>query len=558
MADVDKAKAEKLAAAKKRLPLDADDIQQVEQMKKQKEKAKKGGAAKKDKDETPAESKAEESTASAAEAEEPQPSAVSEETPEEPPSPTQTTSSLSRQSKLRSSSFRQGPLSPSGSFPLSPEGETAPEIYRKQVARIEDLEKENKRLAKEAGDTEKRWKKAEEELADLREADRDGTDDSQVEKLKSEIAALQRQNSQLQSSATKRHVSSPSISMSTPPGELQAQLASKSATIETMELEISRLRAQAERQSSAGGTDREQIVALEEKLARAEQAAMKAQRELADRKRNLERTTERAVKEGSERTSAETKLRTLGQDVERLTSEKAELEKKAEALDKKVTALGNLHKEHDSRSQALRKEKERAEKDAQEVKSKVERLEAENARLRKKDAAEGGGDDDGVDELEDEERLRMEKKIRDLESEVYDLRRGIWHQRRRDMESGAGDDPTSPNSGGGFTNIDLGNGLVSPSTSRKPAAKGLGDLFTSGINALTGAAPEEKDELLEDDDLEFDEEAFRRAQEEDAKRRLERIKDIKRGLKNWEGWRLDLVDGRRGGGGYGAGEVFEI
>ena len=41
--------------------------------------------------------------------------------------------------------------------------------------------------------------------------------------------------------------------------------------------------------------------------------------------------------------------------------------------------------------------------------------------------------------------------------------------------------------------------------------------------------------------------------------RLERIKDIKRGLKNWEGWRLDLVDVRRGGAGQlAAGEVFEV
>ncbi|KAI8625671.1 hypothetical protein F5Y19DRAFT_240600 [Xylariaceae sp. FL1651] len=531
----DAEKAEKLAAARKR----------VEQMKK---KSKKGGVAKKEKDkeEAPAETQLE---ATSSTADEPAPESVTEEATEEPPSPTLNTSSLSKQSKLRSSSFRQGPLSPAG-MPLTPEGETAPDIYRKQVARIEDLEKENKRLAKEASDAERRYKKAEEELADLQEADRDESDDSQIEKLKAEIAALQRQNSQLQSAATKRHGSSPSIAMATPPDELQAQLASKSATIETMELEISRLRAQAERQATAGGTDREQIIALEEKLARAEQAAMKAQRELADLKRNLDRTTERAVKEGSERISAETKSRSLERDIERINAEKAELEKKAEALEKKVAALANLHKENDSRSQALRKDKERAEKEAQEAQSKIEKLEAENMRLRKKDAAEGGGDDDGVDELENEERQRMEKKIRDLESEVYDLRRGIWHQRRREMEPGADED---------FTNIDLGNnGPPSPNSARKASNKGFSDFLTSGINALTGVGPEDNDGLLEDDDMEFDEEAFRNAQQEDAKKRLERIKELKRGLKNWEGWRLDLVDGRRGGGGYGAGEIFEI
>ncbi|KAI1462713.1 hypothetical protein F4805DRAFT_408996 [Annulohypoxylon moriforme] len=540
----DDAKAE---AAKKL----AENKKKFEERRKQMKKG--GGSKKKDKDkeETPAaEPKPESSTA-----DEP----AVEDAPAEPPtSPTgPNTATLSQQSKLRSSSFRAGTVSPTG-FPLSPEGETAPDIYRKQVARIEDLEKENKRLAKEAGDSEKRWQKAEEELADLREADRDGSD-SQVEKLKSEIAALQRQNSQLQSAASKRHGSSPSISLSAPAGELQAQLTSKSATIETMELEISRLRAQAERQASAGGTDKEQISALEEKLARAEQSAMKAQRELGDLKRNLERTTERAVKEGSERTSAETKVRSLGVEVEKLQNEKVDLEKKVEGLEKKVAALGTLHKENDSRSQALRKEKERAEKEAADAKGKIEKLEVENTRLRKKDAAEGGGDDEGVDELEDEERLRMEKKIRDLESEVYDLRRGIWHQRRREMEPGADDGAAS--SSGGFTNIDLGG----PGSARKTSARagGFGDFFASGINALTGATPADEKAgddagFLDDDDMEFDEEAFRRAQEEDAKRRLERIKDIKRGLKNWEGWRLDLVDARRGGGGFGAGEVFEV
>ncbi len=84
--------------------------------------------------------------------------------------------SLSVQSKMRSSSFRQssgGPLSPGYGF--SPDGDTAPDIYRKQDMRIEELEKENRRLSKEAADGERRWKKAEEELEDLREAEDDST-----------------------------------------------------------------------------------------------------------------------------------------------------------------------------------------------------------------------------------------------------------------------------------------------------------------------------------------------------------------------------------------------
>ena len=84
------------------------------------------------------------------------------------------TPSLAQQSKLRSTSFRAGSI-PSGgaASPFSPDGETAPDIYRKHMARIEELEKENKRLSKEASDSEKRWQKAENELADIREADVD-------------------------------------------------------------------------------------------------------------------------------------------------------------------------------------------------------------------------------------------------------------------------------------------------------------------------------------------------------------------------------------------------
>ena len=57
---------------------------------------------------------------------------------------------------------------------LSPEGDTAPEIHRRQQAKIEELERENKRLAKDATENERRWKKAEEDLEELREADTEG------------------------------------------------------------------------------------------------------------------------------------------------------------------------------------------------------------------------------------------------------------------------------------------------------------------------------------------------------------------------------------------------
>ena len=99
--------------------------------------------------------------------------------------------SLSLQSKIRSSSFRRtslshGSLSPTANGsksphlpPLSPDGDAVSEIYRKQAARLDELEKENKRLTKEADSAETRWRKTEEELEELREAS------SQVAELKS-------------------------------------------------------------------------------------------------------------------------------------------------------------------------------------------------------------------------------------------------------------------------------------------------------------------------------------------------------------------------------------
>ena len=93
--------------------------------------------------------------------------------------------SLSIQSKMRSSSFRrqslsQGPLSPAANgskspdLPaLTPDGDTVNSIYRKQAARLDELEKENRRLAKEAQENEKRWRKTEYQLDELREASGD-------------------------------------------------------------------------------------------------------------------------------------------------------------------------------------------------------------------------------------------------------------------------------------------------------------------------------------------------------------------------------------------------
>lgn len=119
------------------------------------------------------------------------------------PKPHSRQHSMSVQSKMRSSSFRrtslsQGPLSPSVNGPkspelpiLSPEGDSVNSIYRKQAARLDDLERENKRLTKEAQETERKWKKTEEELEELREAS------GEVAELKSRAQKLEDQTDEL-------------------------------------------------------------------------------------------------------------------------------------------------------------------------------------------------------------------------------------------------------------------------------------------------------------------------------------------------------------------------
>lgn len=328
-----------------------------------------------------------------------------------------------------------------------------------------------------------------------------------------------------------------------------------------MEMEISILRAQLNKSSNNTDTHSEQVSALEDKIKRAEGAAGAAQRELMDVKKSLERASERAVREGSERTSTDAKVRSLGREAEESKKSAEDSMKRVETLEKKLAALTTLHKDADGRRQAGEKERERLEKEASDMRRRLAGLENENLRLReererarKREAS--GADDDGVDELEDEERTRLESKVRGLEGEVYELRRGVWRDKRREFGVPEEDGMTSP--GSKFDDVDLTGG--SPSYRRQSMAGGRGSSFanvlSSGFNAFTGGEPREHHDVFDGGDDDFDEDAFRIAQEEEARKRVERVKEVKRGLKDWEGWRMDIVDIRVGGG--GAGEIFDV
>lgn len=361
-----------------------------------------------------------------------------------------------------------------------------------------------------------------------------------------------------------------------------------------MGIEISNLRAQLQSQSDSSSSYRHRISALEETIAQSERALEKTQRELADSKQSLSRASEKAMKEGVDKTSTDTLIKSLRREIEELQDAKSTAEKKIETLDKKLQALGNLHKESEIRHQTRLKDSEKLEREVAVLKKKLTTTENENLRLREereraKKREAMGGDDEGLDELEDEERACLERRVRDLEGENFDLRRGVWKERKQELEGDSEGEAldTSVSSGGNFDEVDLFGGASNHSRRRSLMAAGrsqqqqhssFSTVISSGIAAFTGGNNNNGDgrrpsnqhrppaargnlELLTEENDEFDEDAFARAQaEEELRKKVEWVREVKRKLRDWKGWRLDLVDSRAGaeGAGVGMGEIFEV
>ena len=582
----DKEKAEKLAAAKKR----------VAQLQKKKKAAASGtdkGAAPKSKkealieDEAKADENDEEASFDAAiksANEQVSEEAIPLEETEQPASPVEPDfanlrrpgrqPSISLQSKIRSASFRHG------ATPTSPAADDdIPDIYRKQVARIEELEKENRRLAQEAEESRERWHKNEEELEHLREeaVEKADTNDSQeeVQRLQSEISELRRNS--------RPSISAPKSKPDDDVEALRQDVENKEATISDMQLEISRLKSQVTSLTDNGNDENEQIAALQDSLSRAEASNTKLQTELMDVKKALNRASEKAVLDGTEHTSRDTKLRSLEKELEESVSAQTDANQRCETLQKKIEAMNKLHRESEQRNTPKAAQLESTLKDLALTKAKLEAIEKENLKLReaRKHRMSGDGAEEGLDELEDEDRKRLEKQIRDLESENFDLRRGVWRNKRRELQPnlslGASIDGDMANDG--FDEVDLnGSGATTrKSSTLRPAPvqakhSGFAQVLNSGLAAFTNATTPasqtpkaqgrpRNDSLLEEfDDDAFDENAFAVAQrEEEMRKMVEHVREVKKGLKQWQGWRLDLVDTRRSGGaGIGFGEIFEV
>ncbi len=349
-------------------------------------------------------------------------------------------------------------------------------------------------------------------------------------------------------------------------------MASKSATIESLELEISSVNRQLSEQTSKNNDLMSKISSLESAVQKAEQEASSTKTELSDLKANLQQAGEQAEKEGSDRDSAQTRVAQLEAELGAANRKASDSISRAELLEKKIETLTQLHRDNDARNQTRLQEHKKVEREATELRTRIAGLSNENARLReaeqrRRKADLGSIEDSSVQELLDEERDGLLAKVRELEEENFELRRGVWRDRRRDMQPNIDEQQHySPgrNNSSGFDEVDL-SGLA---PSRQPLPNrthsSFQDVINSGISAFTGqtahrrsdaaSKPRPRQESLGSlDEFEIDEEAFRLAQEQEAKNRIERVKEVKRGLANFKGWRVDLVDIRVGMGG-----VFEI
>ncbi|KAI7218228.1 hypothetical protein KC333_g3725 [Hortaea werneckii] len=598
MADEDKEKAEKLAAAKKRF----------EQLKKeQQKKGKKGGSKKKEDKSVKDEAKTEVEAAEAAVGDE---AGEDKETPEDDKKPEEDKEEDSgetaakdeessekpsepKQSKQRSESFRQG-----SSGPLSP-GAEVQDLYKKQASRIEELEKESKSYKQQQEEGASRLAKAEEELEKLREDSSDvaelKTKSKEAETLKEELASVQRQLSQAQQQAAKNN-----RRQSTTSPDLSAQLANKTSTIESLELELSNLRNQVNGLQTSLSERDASVKDLEGKVQTAETASDAYKQELEQLKTTLaasppktegeegkdEKQTNSKETADDDQPSKETlttRITLLESDLRTATTNLTTAQDRAQSLEQKIETLTKLHREATSAQTGK-------EAELTDLRQQVQQLshrrggggEERKGTTQDKDAA-------GDFELSEDETETgiLQAKIRALEAENFDLRSGVWREKRAALQPGMNDDDDNAyHQSSAYEDVDLS---TSPHRGRRESAAALHpaaaparqsssfqDVLRSGISAFRGdengasggggGGPyahgrQHSLDLLEDDDGDsFDPEAFRQAQEEEGKKRIERVREVKRGLEGWKGWRVDLVGQREGVAqvqGVGSG-VFEI
>ncbi|KAK3673394.1 hypothetical protein LTR78_006627 [Recurvomyces mirabilis] len=549
MADAEAEKAEKLAAAKKRF----------EQLKKeQAKKTKKTGKKKSDKeaagdakpddvvgsaqveDAGDATTTVDDKTTVADDAQADGEEDVSEK------SELERQPSLPIQSKQRSESFRQGGAGP---------GAEVQDLYKKQAARIEELEKESKAYREQQEEGATRLAKVEEELESVREEGSDAAElrskAKEADKLKDELAGVQRQLAQAQTAAKGSN-----RRMSTVTPNHSQELASKTSAMESLELELSTIRNQLLSLQSTMSERDTAIKDLEERSKMADSTTETYRQELEQLKVSMAFPSDETIAAKEDPEALTKRITVLESDLRTANSNLDTAQQRAITLEQKIEALTKLHRDATNTSNVKDKE-----------------LTDLRNQLRRRERGSHVRDASEFELLEEEtETGALQARIRALEAETFDLRRGVWRDKRVEIQPGMEDQ------GQDYEDVDLTNGSYNGSASTRNRLGSIPrqhsnfqDIITSGISAFTGRPREASSTqqqrergqslgLLDDDNDEvFDADAFRLAQEQEAKRRLERVREAKRGLEGWRGWRVDLMEGREVDGGYGGGgAVFEV
>lgn len=354
-------------------------------------------------------------------------------------------------------------------------------------------------------------------------------------------------------------------SNASPSREIQEQLLQKTSTIESLELELSNLRNQYQISQSTNEANEATVKELEERAKTAEAATEAAKQETETLKASLQEAAEQTKDKSSDEDPAalQQRITLLESDLRTAQTNATEAAQRATSLEQKIETLTKLHKDATATTSTR-------EKEISDLKTRISDLQTKKSP--KPDDA-----DESLSDLEDEEREKLVTRVRELEAENFELRRGVWREKRQALQPGLEDHDggaTSP----GYEDIDLNGGgnPYAPAAVRSGMGSRQGssfqDVLQSGISAFTGrdrrmSSSAERPHgrgrgqslgLLSEDG--FDEDAFREAQEEEGKRRIERIREVKRGLDQWRGWRVDLVDMRQGGLGGNAwtGPVFDV
>ncbi|KAL7267893.1 hypothetical protein RUND412_009502 [Rhizina undulata] len=430
-------------------------------------------------------------------------------------------------SGFRRPSISAAELRSNNKSPLSP-NETLPDIYRKQAGTISELTETVEKLEGELAGLKEKEKKLEEALLKREEAEEvltgvrtelretvgrlkaveETRKESEVdgEKLRNEVATLTRQTSHLNSLIAQKDQTISDLrltSTQTAADTHTESLSAKESQIETMSMELSKLLGELSRTKERLSTVQSSLSSTQALLKSSEEATESLTARLDESQKALAAATELSTTESKAREAAEKQVETL----------KAELEKTVEnvkarenTIAKDHASLKIIYKDLDTKSQATQKSLSAREAENAALKSRLETVEVENRRLKEQAEKEKPEHSDDLDELEDAERRRLRERVRTLESLLFE-------ERKKSGEKASHEQPV-------FSEVPLGGG--------------------AGGQAF-GARTWQ------------DEEEERRRREME---RLERIREIKRGLEEWRGWRLDLTT--VGGSGVSYGAMFDV